>query len=95
MADLIDIPRKRIVRLPGHVLKEAGFLHQFRTSVRINQKDIADIADISQGTVSNAENGTGKPLFETVVKMVWAMGGDLLLEVPEDVLLFIDEVKED
>lgn len=90
-----ELIQKRIVRLPGKVLQNAAFLHQLRTTQHLKQEDIADIAEISQGTVSNVEKGAGKPLFETVVKMVWAMGGDLLLEVPEEALLFIDEVKED
>lgn len=88
-------PAKKIVRVSGDTLRNVRFLRPLRDSQNLKQQDIADIANLTQKTVSNTETHFSKPQWETVVRILWALGGNILLELPEETCFYVEMLEDE
>lgn len=59
-------------------------LRQARERQKVTQTEIALIAGLSQRAVSEIETGRVEPHVATVLRILAALGGRMIIEVPDD-----------
>lgn len=63
-------------------LKDIGKqIKERRKVLNINQKDLCAIAEISQHTLSDIENGRGNPSLKNFIKILYILGMDINIKV--------------
>lgn len=92
----IDVtPQKKIVRVSADNLLNLRFMRPLRDSQSLTQQEVADISDMTQKTVSNAETQHSDPRWKTVLRLLWSLGGDVLLELPEESCFYVALVEDE
>ena len=63
-------------------LKNIGTqIKERRKVLNINQEDLCAIAEISQHTLSDIENGRGNPSLKNFIKILYILGMDINIKV--------------
>lgn len=72
--------------LPTRSWRSVTPLATARKARHLNQTDLADLTGMSQGDISKIERGVVAPTTITLLKLVQALGAELTLTLPADVV---------